>query len=148
MPKYIAVVTGNYIAESANTKTPSVKISFKTESDAESGQRIDRTLYADLWLSEKAIKNSVATLDKVFNWSGSLESLMSPVLVGKRCQLVTEFEDYQGDSFEKVKFVNPEFYTPTQGVADSSVVKNLSAKFDAAIKNYRASKPAEDDTPF
>ena len=145
MPKYKATVKDNYIAESAKNHTPSVKIILETDAD-EHGEV--KNFYADLWLTDKTLKSTVKTLSEAFGFEGQLSALSQPILAGKRCSIETKFEAYDGDQFERVNFINPENGLAKTNVASASVVDNLSAKFDAALKNFKASHPTEDDLPF
>lgn len=145
MPSYIAVVKDNYLAESAISQTPSVKLVLET-TDALAPGGI-KTFYADLWLTEKAIKRTIQTLSETFDFSGHLVDLEAPILAGKKCRIETNFEIYDGKTTEKVSFVNPENKDSKKRIAGKSIIANLSAKFDAEMKNVEASKP-EDELPF
>ena len=44
--------------------TPSVKLSLKAHTDLDTGASVDKTFYADLWLSDKCIDRTCATLPR------------------------------------------------------------------------------------
>lgn len=107
--RYRAYCVGNKLAESSTAKTPSVKLIFKTTFDHDAPEnRVEKTLFADLWLSEKCFERTMDTLTKVMGWSGdNLFEMNDPMkLAGIEVDLVTGEEDYNGKTMEKVKFIN------------------------------------------
>ena len=132
---YSAIVTGNSLAVSKDKQTPSVKIAVQTEYLVESpGVRVSKKLYGDLWLSYAAIERSVKTLKEAFSYTGPIEALNEPILVGKRCNIVCEDDEYNGQVREKILFFNRHStLSRLDGDALSSVLDHLS--------QLRASKP-------
>lgn len=76
--------------------TPFLQISFETESGSITGW---------LYLSEKAIAQSVKTLRQAFEFDGNFETAVEQV-VNKECSITVENEPYQGQPKLKVKWIN------------------------------------------
>ena len=143
MPTYLATITGNAIAESKNNHTPSVHLQLKCEQDLEAKKGTDKVLYADLWLTDKAKEKTVETL-RAIGYEGGFAELNTPSLVGYQVEVSTYFEDYNGNSYEKVNFVNPVGSFAKRGVkpADAGIVRGLSAKYDSLFRSKKATGKA------
>lgn len=113
--KYPAIVTATEFGESSNG-TPFLKLSFSTDQGP-----IDGWLY----LSEKALPNTVRTLRDAFEFGGDFEKIEA--INGKPCSITVEAEEYEGKERLKVKWINsPRSSKPIDNQA--SFLKALSAK--------------------
>lgn len=132
-------VTGNALAKSSAKGTESVKIALATV--PKEGE-ISRSLWADLWLTEKTIERTIETLEKVLGWQGaSFKELNEPVFQGIEVVAVCEWEqDDQGRPREKVAFLNS---TAGGGVkkAEDADVRDIASKMDGFLKLARANNP-------
>lgn len=133
--KYPATVSSAEFGESS-TGTPYLRIDFNTEA----GESIAGYLY----LSEKALPNSVRTLRDAFEFDGNFESAVEQI-TGKPCSITVENEEYDGKERMKVKWINsPRSSKPIDN--QESFLKSLSAKAaripKEAPKNLPPTKPA------
>ena len=149
MANYACTITGHGFAESKEKKTPSVKLSLKAHTDLDTGASIDKTFYADLWLSDKCIDRTCATLREIGYEGNSLGPINEgQVLVGAECEVSTEFEDYNGESREKVRFVNRAGNYASRGVKpmDANQASAVAAKYDRFLKNTPKAGPKATQT--
>jgi len=139
---YVATVLSNSLATSKNKGTPSIKLKLKLDYLADDpSATIDRKiLYGDLWLSYKTTKNTLKTLQEVFRWKGVLVTdFNEPILVGKRCQLVTEESSYENKNGEIIPTTNILFYNRLGGLKPmdvtelQSLVANVQPMLNEAI---------------
>ena len=138
MANYACTITGHGFAESKEKKTPSVKLSLKAHTDLDTGNAVDKTFYADLWLSDKCIDRTCATLREIGYNENSLAAINDGnVLVGAECEVSTEYEDYNGESRERVRFVNRAGNYASRGVKpmDATQARAVAAKYDRFLKN-------------
>lgn len=145
MATYKATILGNGLAESKEKKTPSIHIMLKAEFNLETKEAVDKTFYADLWLSEKAKDRSVETLRAIGFEGNSIAELNTPCLVGYEVEISTYFEDYNGNSYEKVNFINAVGSFEKRGVKplDDSITRSLSARYDSLFRSKKATaKPS------
>lgn len=127
------VVANNVLAESKEKGTPSVKFQLAYK-DAASGA--ESTLTADLWLTDASVDKTLKTLLDVFGWSGRISSLNDPILKGKPCVAVCEYEEYKGKNYLKVKFINRAGKALEK--ADKGTVAALEARLAAQCANLEA----------
>lgn len=145
MATYKATIIGNGLAESKEKKTPSVHLMLKAEFNLETKEAVDKTFYADLWLSDKAKERTVDTLRAIGFEGNSIAELNAPCLVGYEVEISTYFEDYNGNSYEKVNFVNAVGSFEKRGVKplDDNITMGLSARYDSLFRNKKATaKPS------
>lgn len=99
--------------------TPYLRIQFVSE-DGESA------IAGFLYLSEKALANSVNTLRDAFGFDGNFETVIDQI-TDKPCSITNECEEYEGKDRVKVKWINgPRTSKPIEN--QSSFLKTLSAK--------------------
>lgn len=145
MATYKATIIGNGLAESKEKKTPSIHLQLKAEFNLETKESVDKTLYADLWLSDKAKDNTVKTLRDIGFEGTSIAELNTPCLVGYEVEITTYDEEYKGQMREKVNFVNAVGSYEKRGVKplDDSITRSLSARYDSLFRNTKATnKPS------
>ena len=150
MANYSATITSHGFAESKNTHTPSIKFSLKATYDLDAQQPVDKTFYADLWLSDKAIENTCRTLREIGFNSDNMQDLNdSGVMVGVEVEITTEDDEYNGQVREKVKFMNAAGSYARRGVKpmDSNQAKKLAAKYNSALKNAQKRAPQHQPSP-
>lgn len=139
--RYAVTVTSAEFGES-NTGTPYLNLALNTEDGAYIG--------AWLYLSEKALPNSVKTLRDAFDFNGDFETLLEQVN-GKPCSITVETEQYEGKDRLRVRWINaPRSSKPIDNQA--SFLKALSAKAARIPKEApkaAAIRPApKKDVPF
>lgn len=145
MATYKATIIGNGLAESKEKKTPSVHLMLKAEFNLETKEAVDKTFYADLWLSDKAKEHTVDTLRAIGFEGNSIAELNTPCLVGYEVEISTYLEEYNGNTYEKVNFVNAIGSYEKRGVKplDDNITKGLSARYDSLFRNKKATaKPS------
>lgn len=105
---FLATVTGNGLQKSRDKGTPSVALRLRTSYDVEKPERpYQINLVHNLWLTYKTMENTLKTLQEVFGWKGTeITDFEEPILVGKKCHLVCEREEWQGEERWRVAFVN------------------------------------------
>lgn len=115
--RYMATVSNAEFGESSNG-TPFLRLDFNTkEGDSISGW---------LYLSEKALPNSVRTLTEAFGFNNDFETVIDQV-TGKECSITVECEEYEGKERMRVKWINsPRMSKPIDNQGD--FLKALSAK--------------------
>jgi hypothetical protein len=93
------------------------------------------------WLTEKATRRTVQTLDAAFgkNWTiAALESGISS-FAGQLCKITVEEEDYNGETRYKIKWLNPI-------AGDEPLSQERVKKLDSRITDARENK--NDETEF
>jgi hypothetical protein len=122
-------IAGNSLAE-ASTGTSSVKLVLQTLEEQ------PRTLYADLWLSDKAFDATVKTLREVLGWQGTdFQELNEPIFVGAELDAVVDIEEYNGKLQHKVAFLN----LPGRATAkplDPAKASQLAARLNAKLARF------------
>lgn len=151
MANYSGTITSHALAESKNNHTPSVKLCIKAETCLDNGETVDKTFYADLWLTDASAQNTIKTLRSI-GWQGMdfAELNGGNVLEGLAVEITTEVETYEGNDYEKVRFVNAPGHFAGRGVKamDANQAKVVVAKYNALLKNAprpaaQAQKPAQ-----
>lgn len=142
MANYSGTITSHALAESKNNHTPSVKLCIKADTCLDDGSAVDKTFYADLWLTDKSAQNTVKTLRDI-GWQGMDFATLNDGndLEGVAVEISTELETYEGNDYEKVRFVNKPGHFASRGV------KAVVAKYNALLRNSpkpnaQAQKPA------
>jgi hypothetical protein len=121
----MATVSTAEFGESTNG-TPFLRLDLNTTE----GESISGWLY----LSEKALPNSVRTLTDAFGFNNDFETVIDQV-TGKECSITCEAEEYQGKERMRVKWINaPRQTKPIDNQND--FLKALS------VKAARLPKPA------
>ncbi len=138
--RYLATVSTAEFGESTNG-TPFLRLDINTND----GESISGWLY----LSEKALPNSVRTIKEAFEFNGDFESVIDQV-TGKPCSITVEREEYEGKERMRVRWINgPRISKPIDN--QSEFLKALSAKAArlpkpapraAAVPVKPAAKPA------
>lgn len=151
MANYSGIITSHGLAESKNNKTPSVKLCIKATTCLDDGNAVDKTFYADLWLTDNSAQNTIKTLRNI-GWQGMDFATLNGGndLEGVEVEISTEWEDYNDESREKVRFVNAPGHFASRGVKamDANQAKAVVAKYNALFRNSpkpaaTAQKPAQ-----
>lgn len=115
--RYAVTVKSAEFGETKNG-TPYLALEFITEAAD--------TITGWLYLSEKALANSVKTLRDAFGFDGDFETVIDQV-GSKPCSITVELEEYEGKERLKVKWINgPRTSKPIDN--QSAFLKALSAK--------------------
>lgn len=151
MANYSGTITSHGLAESKNNHTPSVKLCIKATTCLDDGNACDKTFYADLWLTDNSAQNTIKTLRDI-GWQGMDFSTLNNGndLEGVEVEITTEVETYEGNDYEKVRFVNKPGHFANRGVKsmDANQAKAVVAKYNALLRNSpkpatTAQKPAQ-----
>ncbi len=142
------IVVGNALAESKEKRTPSVKIRLQAVSGANpiiEGHAENRSLWADIWLTDAAMESSIEVLEKVLGWRGSsFAELNEPILEGVEVDACCEWEELpSGEWREKVVFLN----APGGGGGgvkkmEDAQAQQMVSKMDAILARHRQNSPA------
>jgi len=135
---YNVTVEGHTLAKSQNG-TPSVKIQFMVHECIENPEeQVNKKMYLDLYLSDKARSFSLDTLYKVLDWEGSSLAELNEdnSLVGKECIANIVNEKYDGKVTAKIHYISK-----TLGMTslDSDELGEFES-FDDEVKAYRKQK--------
>lgn len=84
--------------------TPFIRVPLVVEDGPQEGKEI-------LWygyLTDAAFDRTIQTLAEVFGFDGDLDGLQNGTVsfAGQECRIVTDFEEYKGESRLKVKWLN------------------------------------------
>jgi hypothetical protein len=151
MANYSGTITSHGLAESKNNHTPSVKLCIKATTGLDDGNACDKTFYSDLWLTDNSAQNTIKTLRDI-GWQGMDFSTLNGGndLEGVEVEITTEVETYEGNDYEKVRFVNKPGHFANRGVKamDANQAKAVVAKYNALLRNSpkptaTAQKPAQ-----
>ena len=151
MANYAGTITSHALAESKNNHTPSVKLCIKATTCLDDGNAVDKTFYADLWLTDASAQNTIKTLRSI-GWQGMdfAELNGGNTLEGLAVEITTEVETYENNDYEKVRFVNAPGHYANRGVKamDANQAKAVVAKYNALLRNSpkptaTAQKPAQ-----
>ena len=151
MANYSGIITSHGLAESKNNHTPSVKLCIKATTCLDDGNACDKTFYADLWLTDNSAQNTIKTLRDI-GWQGMDFATLNGGndLEGVEVEITTEVETYEGNDYEKVRFVNKPGHFANRGVKamDANQARAVVAKYNAMLRNSpkpsaTAQKPAQ-----
>ena len=139
MANYHAVILSNALAFSKEKGTPSVKLQIKTKTNLDNGLPVEKILYADLWLSENAKTRTIETLRAIGFAGNDITELNYPCLVGYEVEISTSFDDYKGNSYEKIDFVNEVGSFNNRGLKsiDDAAAKKLAASLNSVLRNSK-----------
>lgn len=148
MKNYSGYIKSHALANSREKGTPSVKLCIVAECDLDTGEAVQKTFYADLWLSEKAKVNTVKTLRAIGFCGDSFVELNGNCLEGAQVEISTDNEFYNGQDYEKVRFVNEPGHFANRGLkpCDDSTARGIAAKYDAVLRST-ASQNAQQQKP-
>jgi hypothetical protein len=126
----------------ANTGTRSIKIWFQTKfyEDNQSEEARNK-LCADLFLSDACFDKSMHVLTKTLGFTGSKLSELNnnnTLLAGRDCTLVCAYEEYEGVSRLKIKFINN-----IQKKIDSSLAEKFDIDFEGKLADYKKRSAAK-----
>ena len=141
-------VIGNSLYKSKVKETPSVIIRVRTEYDIAIPERpLVQTVTGNLWLTYKTIKKTVSTLQEVFGWQGeNISDFNEPILVGKRCEIVCETEEYEGEERLKIKFFNRPGGLSSMDVSSlATLINDVQPMVDKMLHDNRAIDGTEEE---
>ena len=148
-----------WLMRSKDKGTPYVQVGLRVVDDVEEN---DKVAFWAGWLSDKAIENTIQTLVDCFGFNGDLNGLHSGAqsFDGMACEFTAEFEEYNGKTRLKVKWLNAAGRSrsaPALADDDAKAIlaavgkkaKAIAVEAKAAAPKA-AEKPAgpEDDVPF
>jgi hypothetical protein len=152
--------SGGWLQRSKEKKTPFICIPVKVTGGEHSGRWV---IYKG-WLSDKALDATIKTLVDVFGFNGDLNALHAGTISfeGKRCQITTEIEEYEGKAMAKVRWLNPANHVHAAPKLEESDAKGLLAHLTARAKKaallagaapsatppVSEPPPKDDDIPF
>lgn len=127
------------------------------------GKDVDagKTIAWNGWLSDKAFDRTIDTLIEVFGFDGDMARFHDggQGLEGMKCQIVTEFQEYNGKKYTKVKYLNKAGYVHEVSKLDADEAKKIITQFSGRAKKRALAaksntqspatpKDEDDDIPF
>lgn len=150
MANYSAVILSTALAESKEKKTPCVRMLVNTEKNLDTNTDEKRQFYVDLWLGEKAVDRTLKTLREI-GWEGmSFYDLNLPdTLSGTEIEVSTAIEEWNGQSFEKVRFVNKKGSFENRGLkaCGDDVARMIAHKYDSVLRGMKVTKSKPNPPP-
>ena len=140
MPNYKGTIMSHGLAESSKNHTPSVKLHIRAEYDLDSKTPVDgKIFYADLWLTDSAVDRTAETLRDIGFTGMDFEELNGDCLEGYQVEITTEFEEWNGKTSEKVRFVNPVGHYAGRGMKPvaEGIAKSISRKYSDALRKFK-----------
>ena len=146
MANYTAEIVSTSLAESKEKHTPSVRLQLKTINSLDTNEPCERQFITDLWLSDNAVERTVKTLRELGFQGDSMFELNFPdTMAGLMCEISTEMQEYNGQTSEKVRFVNKPGSYANRGlkaIGDDDA-KRIASRFDAVLRTGKYHKPAQ-----
>ena len=145
MAYYEGKIQSHALGESKEAHTPSVRLKVDAVLDQDTGNPVSKQFWVDLWLTDKAIQRTAETLRSLgFQGSSFAELNYGQDLVGAPVELVTEWEQYNGQDVERVKYVNAPGSYASRGIkaCDDATAKRIASRYDAILRNTRAASAA------
>lgn len=144
MANYAGTIVAHALAESRENHTPSIKLQIQVHTDLDSRKPVDALYYADLWLTDKAVDKTMATLRALGYNEDTLEPLNDSnrmIMRGFPVEIKTRPEEYNGKVYDKVEYVNAPGSFASRGVSscDDATAKRIASRYDAILRNTRAS---------
>lgn len=139
MPNYTGTIIANALQQSKVKGTPYVALQVLADTNLDTGEAVQRTFVASLWLTESAKVHTVETLRAIGFTGQSFYDLNNPCLEGLRVEISTDFEsDQTGDrTYEKVSFVNAPGHYASRGIKPCSdaMARSIASSYDACLRN-------------
>ena len=146
MANYAATIVSTSLAESKEKHTPSVRMMVMTTRNLDTDEEVQKKFVADLWLSEKTAEKTVQTLRELGFTGQTLIDLNYPdTMAGLECEVSTEMSEYNGQTAEKVRFVNKPGSFVNRGLRSASddMAKSISQRYDAVLRTGKYHRPAQ-----
>lgn len=110
-------------------------------------------VWGDYWVVKKDGQPNVGTCEQLaeaMGWRGSLKAVQAGPPPQCIVQVTVKSEDYQGKTYYKAAWMNPEDYVPTSGGAPAEEVDALEASFGSLLRaatSGKASPPKKAQPP-
>jgi hypothetical protein len=151
MANYSAEIVSTSLAESKEKHTPSVRVQLRTIRNLDLDQETEKQFIADLWLSDNAVERTVKTLRDLGFQGGSMVELNDPnTMAGLLCEISTEMQEYNGNSQERVKFINKPGSFANRGLraCPDDMAKSIAQRYDACLRSGKFHKPAQQKAAY
>lgn len=139
---FFAVVMANALQVNRNSGTESIAIQLQATKNLTTGEECDRRFVGYLYLSSRAVENTITTLNDVFGYTEqSFYPLNLPeTLQGKDCEITVVREEYNGKMTEKVQWFNKTGSFESRAIKpiEDSVAKDMCSRLDAYFKKALA----------
>ena len=144
---YLATVKSHVLKDVGDNKTPCVSVKLETVENVVTGEPCIDTVYASVWLTDKAFERTMETLTEVMGWDGDDLSDLdgTGLLEGKQVWVVLEEETWEGKTKTNVKYINKVGGRP-QVTLDPAKAKALAAGLKGRILAYRQANKATDSS--
>lgn len=146
MANYAATIVSTSLAESKEKHTPSVRMMVMTTRNLDDDTEVQKKFVADLWLSEKTAEKTVQTLrDLGFTGQTLIDLNFPDTMAGLECEISTEMSEYNGQTSEKVRFVNKPGSFANRGLRSASddMARSISQRYDAVLRTGKYHKPPQ-----
>jgi len=135
---YDAEVIDHGLTETRNTGTPQVAVRFRTDHGEITGY---------FFLTDRAIEHTVEKLHAMGFRGRSFAELNNNVLVGNRCSITVQHEEYQGRTKARIAFVNEEGYEAQAEIRKSEAVARTASQFDALLRRSAGNDSGQSSRP-
>lgn len=140
MANYAGTIVAHALAESRENHTPSIKLQIQVHTDLDSRKPVDALYYADLWLTDKAVDKTMATLRALGYNEDTLEPLNDAnrmIMRGFPVEIKTRPEEYNGRVYDKVEYVNAPGSFASRGVSscDDATARRIASRYDSVLRN-------------
>lgn len=129
-----------------------ISITFAIVAQLDGGEWIDSAeqehrVFGDYFVVKRDGSPNVGTVQQLsasLGWQGSLKLVQATPNQPPACvvQITVKEEAYNGKTFFKAGWMNPEDYVPTQGGADDATVEQLESRFGSGLRAAATGKPA------
>lgn len=146
MANYAATIVSTSLAESKEKHTPSVRMMVMTTRNLDDDTEVQKKFVADLWLSEKTAEKTVQTLrDLGFTGQTLIDLNFPDTMAGLECEISTEMSEYNGQTSEKVRFVNKPGSFANRGLRSASddMARSISQRYDSVLRTGKYHKPPQ-----
>lgn len=146
------------VRKSENSESVAIQIHYQILAEKSGSDWEDWTQYephyvrGDHWIVKKDGRPNVKTIEtlaEVLSWDGSLSSVIGSDPPDIVVSVTVEAETYDGKTYHKVAWLNPENYVPGGDGASADEVRQLDAKFGSLLRAAArgSGKPAAKPTP-
>jgi hypothetical protein len=151
----LATIKDHVLREVGEKQTPAVSITFDITEDLETKEAASGSAYSDLWLTPSCIDRTLNVLQEACGWTGEDLSELNGtgLLKDREVQLVLGDETYNGETREKVKFINKVGFEGKKKPMADDKTKVLAASLKGRVLAFRQKTPAvkaaiNDGLPF
>ena len=144
--KFPAVVTepqSGWLTTRGAKETPAIRIPLQVSSGPHEGKKAVWFGY----LTDASVEFTIRALAKAFGFNGDLEALQKGTtnFSGIECQVVAEFEEWEGEKRLRIKYINP--ISSGAPALEETTVANIIGNIGSKAKAIAADALGADSSP-